>query len=117
MVDDEKRLRILALDCYNRHNRVRNCQRGRRGIMKILISTFVALAMLALALPAFAQEVVAPVETTPAAPAAAGCDWYWWSKFNPAGSWEYWCWDPQLGWWYAESEDGKRKSITYNRSS
>ena len=85
--------------------------------MKILISTFVALAMLALALPAFAQEVVAPVETTPAAPAAAGCDWYWWSKFNPAGSWEYWCWDPQLGWWYAESEDGKSKSITYNRSS
>jgi hypothetical protein len=90
--------------------------------MKILISTFVGLVMLALALPAFAQEVVAPVESTPAAPvasapAAAGCDWYWWSKFNPAGSWEYWCWDPQLGWWYAESEDGKTKSITYNRSS
>ena len=42
--------------------------------------------------------------------AQAGCDWYWDYTFSASGSWEYWCWDPQLGgWWYGESADGKHK--------
>ena len=81
--------------------------------MKILLSAVVAVAMLALTLPAFAQEAP-PAQNAPAAPAAAGCDWYWWYKFKPAGNWERWCWDPSLGWWYAESADGKSKSMTYS---
>jgi hypothetical protein len=41
-----------------------------------------------------------------------GCGWYWdytFSKKN--GGWEWWCWSPQLGWWYGESADGKHKII------
>ncbi len=41
----------------------------------------------------------------------AGCGWYWGNKWNSAGAWEYWCWDPQMGWWYATSEDGNKKFI------
>ena len=32
-----------------------------------------------------------------------------------AGAWEYWCWDPQMGWWYATSEDGKKKFVRMNQ--
>ncbi len=66
--------------------------------MRMVISAVIAVAMLTFALPAIAQ--------------AASCDWYWWYQFNRAGGWEYWCWDPQWGWWYGESEDGKSRSIT-----
>jgi hypothetical protein len=47
-----------------------------------------------------------------------GCDWYWATTFNPNGSWEYWCWDPQLGgWWYGVSADGLHKIFSPNFSS
>lgn len=61
----------------------------------------VAIVLLLFALPAAGQDDGQQV-----------CDWYWDYKFNPSGSWEYWCWHPQLGWWYSESEDGKRKSVS-----
>ena len=46
--------------------------------------------------------------------AEAGCGWYWGYRWNTAGAWENWCWDPQLGWWYATSEDGKKKFVRMN---
>jgi hypothetical protein len=64
----------------------------------VLAAIVVGMAMLTLALPAFAQDQ-----------GQASCDWYWGTKFNPAGGYEYWCWDPQFGWWY--STDGKNKSM------
>jgi hypothetical protein len=66
--------------------------------MRMLIAAAVTIAMLALALPAFAQG-------------EAFCDWYWDYRFNSLGGWEYWCWDPQLGWWYGESEEGTSRSV------
>src|SRR5215210_9103601 len=75
-----------------------------RLIVRILISAVVALIMLALALPAFAQQQT---------PTAEGCDWYWWNKYNPAGGWEYWCWSPLEGWWYSASDDGTQQTITH----
>jgi hypothetical protein len=39
------------------------------------------------------------------------CGWYWDYTFYSAGGWEWWCWSPQWGWWYGESEDGKKKII------
>ncbi len=67
--------------------------------MRIMIAALVTVAMLALlAVPAFAQS-------------EAFCDWYWDYRFNAWGGWEYWCWDPQAGWWYGESEDGTSRSI------
>ncbi len=69
--------------------------------MRILITALVTVAMLALlALPAVAQQE------------EAFCDWYWGYRFDSWGGWEYWCWDPQLGWYYAESEDGTSKRIS-----
>ncbi len=47
--------------------------------------------------------------------AEAGCDWYWGNRWNPAGEWEYWCWDPDMGWWYATSEDGSKQYIRMNK--
>jgi len=66
-----------------------------------VLAAVVVLAMLALALPAFAQEEQGQ----------AFCDWYWDYTFVKAGGWEYWCWDPQKGWWYGEREDGKAQRI------
>ena len=67
-----------------------------------MVSAFaVAIVLLLLALPAAAQDDGLQV-----------CDWYWDYKFNSSGAWEYWCWHPQLGWWYSESEHGKRKSVS-----
>ncbi len=40
-----------------------------------------------------------------------GCGWYWDYTFSKNGGWEWWCWSPQWGWWYGESEDGKKKII------
>lgn len=70
--------------------------------MKAVLAAVVVLAMLALALPAFAQEEQGQ----------AFCDWYWDYTFVKAGGWEYWCWDARKGWWYAESEDGKSHRIS-----
>jgi hypothetical protein len=69
--------------------------------MRMMISAVVVVAMLlAFALPAVAQQ------------GQAYCDWYWYYKFKPAGGWEYWCWDPQLGWWYATNPAGTIKSVS-----
>jgi hypothetical protein len=69
--------------------------------MRIMIAALVTVAMLALlALPALAQQE------------EAFCDWYWGYRFSSVGGWEYWCWDPRLGWYYAESEDGTSKRIS-----
>lgn len=81
-----------------------------------MLLLFVALVAvtLAFALPSVAQEEyteAAPEEYTEAAPAEAGCDWYYGYTLRRSGSWEYWCWDPYSGWWYAESEDGKSKML------
>ncbi len=66
--------------------------------MRIVIVAVVATAMLLLSIPSFAQ-----------AQSQAYCEWDWGYKYNPAGGYEYWCWDPQFGWWY--STDGKNKSM------
>ncbi len=67
--------------------------------MRILIAAVVVGVLLTFALPAVAQG-------------EAFCDWYWGYRFDSWGGWEYWCWDPQLGWYYAESEDGTSKRIS-----
>jgi hypothetical protein len=48
-------------------------------------------------MPALAQEA-----------AQDTCDWYWDYNYVKSGGWEYWCWNPTLGWWY--STDGKTKT-------
>ncbi len=72
--------------------------------MRIMIAALITVAMLALlALPAAAQQEEEQ---------QAFCDWYWYYTFSSLGGWEYWCWDPRLGWYYAESEDGTSRKIT-----
>jgi hypothetical protein len=44
----------------------------------------------------------------------SGCSWQWGYRLNSAGGWEWWCWDPQLGRWYATNEDGSRKYVEVN---
>ena len=46
--------------------------------------------------------------------AEAGCDWYWGYRWYSAGAWEWWCWDPQLGWWYATDETGSKQFSRIN---
>ncbi len=70
----------------------------------LLAAAVLVLAMLALALPAAAQEEQGAQQ--------AFCGWYWDYAFVSSGGWEYWCWDPQKGWWYGEREDGKAQRIT-----
>jgi hypothetical protein len=65
----------------------------------MLIAGIVTIVMLGLAVPALAQQ-------------EAFCDWYWDYTFSSSGGWEYWCWDPRLGWYYAESEDGTSRRIS-----
>ena len=72
----------------------------------LLAAAILVLAMLAVALPASAQEEGGQ---------QAFCDWYWDYTFVASGGWEYWCWDPQKGWWFGQREDGKAQRITmYN---
>ena len=65
------------------------------------ITTWVIVALttvLVFALPAaFAQQT-----------SQDSCDWYWDYNYVASGGWEYWCWNPSLGWWY--STDGKSKT-------
>ena len=68
-------------------------------------AVFLALAMAALALPAAAQQEVGGQQQ-------AYCEWYWDYTFVASGGWEYWCWDPQKGWWFGQREDGKAQRIT-----
>jgi hypothetical protein len=66
-------------------------------IMRRITSVVLAVAtVLVLALPALAQE------------GQDTCDWYWDYNYVASGGWEYWCWNPTLGWWY--STDGKAKT-------
>jgi hypothetical protein len=74
--------------------------------MEVAIRTLIAVvvvvvAMLAVALPAFAQEEQGQ----------AGCAWYWDYTFVASGGWEYECWDPIKGWWFTQREDGKAQHI------
>ncbi len=47
--------------------------------------------------------------------AQSGCGWYGGFRWNSAGGWGWWCWDPQMGWWYATNEDGSKKFARINR--
>jgi hypothetical protein len=47
--------------------------------------------------------------------ADAGCDWYWGYRWYTAGAWEWWCWDPEMGWWYASNEDGTKQFVRMNK--
>ena len=69
-----------------------------RRIWPLVVATLMAVAfMWGSATVAVAQE------------AQESCGWYWDYRFYSASSWEWWCWSPELGWWYGESEDGKKK--------
>ncbi len=82
--------------------------RGNRGGHSIKrITTWVIAAtttVLIFALPAFAQQA-----------AQDSCDWYWDYNYVKSGGWEYWCWNPTLGWWY--STDGKAKTTNVSVQS
>jgi hypothetical protein len=47
--------------------------------------------------------------------AAAGCDWYWGYRWYSAGAWEWWCWDPVMGWWYGTDESGTKQFARTNQ--
>src|SRR5215213_3164145 len=38
-----------------------------------------------------------------------GCSWQWGYRWNSAVGWEWWCYDPNLGWYYGTNEDGSGK--------
>ena len=44
-----------------------------------------------------------------------GCSWQWGYRWNSAGGWEWWCYDPQLGWYYGENQEGNGKVLRTNR--
>jgi hypothetical protein len=71
--------------------------------VRMVIAALVAgVVLLGITLPAFAQEDGGQ----------EFCDWYWDYNLKRTGGWEYWCWHPQLGWWYAQSESGMTKIVT-----
>ena len=43
-----------------------------------------------------------------------GCGWQWGYRWNSAGGWEWWCYDPQIG-SYGTNEDGSGKYFRTNR--
>ncbi len=47
--------------------------------------------------------------------AEAGCDWYWGYRWNKAGAWEWWCWDPEMGWWKGTDETGTKQYVRMNK--
>ncbi len=47
--------------------------------------------------------------------AETGCGWHWGYRWNSAGGWEWWCYDPQMGWYYGTNEDGSGKYLRVNR--
>ena len=69
--------------------------------MRTLLAAVLVLAMLAVALPAFAQGEQGQ----------AFCEWYWDYTFVASGGWEYECWDPNKGWWFTQREDGKAQRV------
>jgi hypothetical protein len=56
-----------------------------------------------------------PGATPAATPAEAGCDWYWGYRWNKAGAWEWWCWDPEMGWWKGTDETGTKQYVRMNK--
>jgi hypothetical protein len=89
-------LRAVKLVAFRR----RLWEERRIYAMRRIAWAVVAVAtVLVFALPAFAQEVQQDT-----------CDWYWDYNYVKSGGWEYWCWNPTLGWWY--STDGKSKVTT-----
>jgi hypothetical protein len=55
----------------------------------------------------YPQEEAATTET--------GCSWQWGYRWNSAGGWEWWCYDPQMGWYYGENQEGNGKYFRTNR--
>ncbi len=54
-----------------------------------------------------AEEAQYPQEQ--AVSTETGCSWQWGYRWNSAGGWEWWCYDPQMGWYYGENQDGSGK--------
>jgi hypothetical protein len=69
---------------------------GYPPLKRIMCALVAVVTVLVFALPALAQE------------GQDQCDWYWDYNYVKSGGWEYWCWNPTLGWWY--STDGRTKS-------
>ena len=61
--------------------------------------------------PGVGETQYAPEEEV----AQSGCSWQWGYRWNSAGAWEWWCWDPQMGWWYATNEDGSKQFARINK--
>jgi hypothetical protein len=76
--------------------------------MRRTLLLFVVLGALTLSasLPAYSQDEY---------DAAAGCDWYWGYRWYTAGAWEWWCWDPVMGWWYGTDESGTKQFARTNQ--
>ncbi len=80
-----------------------------RTLLLSLILTVALAGFLVGPAPGSLQVAEAQYSSEQGTAATEYCDWYWGYRFNSAGGWEYWCWEPQRGWWYAESEDGTSK--------
>ena len=62
-----------------------------------------------------AGEAQYPQEEEQAATTETGCSWQWGYRWNSAGGWEWWCYDPQMGWYYGENQEGNGKVLRTNR--
>ena len=71
---------------------------------KITWAIAAASTVLVFALPASAQQA-----------AQDSCDWYWGYDYVATGGWEYWCWNPTLGWWYSTDGNTKTTSLSIQR--
>ena len=90
--------------------------------MRRTLLLFVVLGALTLfaSLPASSQDQYDPgageAQYVPEEEVAAeGCGWQWGYRWNSAGAWEWWCWDPEMGWWYGSNEDGSKQYIRMNK--
>jgi hypothetical protein len=89
--------------------------------MRRTLLLFVVLGALTLSasLPAYSQDEYDPgageAQYAQEEGAAAGCDWYWGYRWYTAGAWEWWCWDPVMGWWYGTDESGTKQFARTNQ--
>ncbi len=89
--------------------------------MRRTLLLFVVLGALTLSasLPASSQDQYDPgageAQYAQEEVAAAGCDWYWGYRWYTAGAWEWWCWDPVMGWWYGTDESGTKQFSRTNQ--
>jgi hypothetical protein len=81
-------------------------------VVVFLTATLLALSALAVGAQDYSGQYASDVQYGSAAGQEAGCGWYWGYRFYESGGWEWWCWSPELGWWYGESEDGKKKTYS-----